>query len=78
MHQKFDVVYENGVLRPLGPLPEQIREHQRYTVSVEGLGQAARPDAECPAAASLEEVRKILSKVSESLADAVAADREER
>ena len=37
-----------------------------------------RPDAECPAAASLEEVRKILSKVSESLADAVAADREER
>ena len=78
MHQKFDVVYENGVLRPLGPLPEQIREHQRYTVAVEGLGQAARPDAECPAAASLEEVRKILSKVSESLADAVAADREER
>jgi predicted DNA-binding antitoxin AbrB/MazE fold protein len=86
MHQKFEVVYENGVLRPLAPLPSAIREHQRLTVIVEGSDLAARLDSECVAAAArdgssaatLDDVRRILSKVSGSLADVVAAEREER
>jgi predicted DNA-binding antitoxin AbrB/MazE fold protein len=29
MHQKFEVVYENGVLRPLEPLPSAIHGGSR-------------------------------------------------
>jgi predicted DNA-binding antitoxin AbrB/MazE fold protein len=86
MH-KIEVVYENGVFRPLGPLPEELREHERYTVTVEVPGALAdRLDAVCLAAAkrdadptvSLEEVRRILAKVPGTLAQAVISEREER
>lgn len=35
MHEQIEVVYENGVLRPLGPLPQQLREHSHLRVTIE-------------------------------------------
>lgn len=87
MHQQVEVVYENGVLRPLEPLPPQLQEHQHLTVIIDTPGPLeARLDAACIAAAkrdadptvSLEEVRQILTKVPGTLADAVRAERDER
>jgi predicted DNA-binding antitoxin AbrB/MazE fold protein len=87
MPQQVEVIYENGVLRPLGPLPAELHERQRYTVTLEAAGDhEARLDAACMAAAardatpavSLEDVRRVLAKVHGTLAEAVAAEREER
>jgi hypothetical protein len=87
MHQQIEVVFENGVLRPIGPLPDELHERQHYTVTIgTPLSRADRLDAACLAAArrdadatvSLEEARRILAKVPGSLADAVRAEREER
>ena len=87
MHEQVEVVYESGVLRPLGPLPPQLREHQQLTVTIDTPDTLeARLDAACVAAAkreadptvSLEEVRRILAKVPGSLTEAVIAEREER
>ena len=87
MHEQIEVVYENGVLRPLGRLPWQLREHQHLTVTIATSGALEdRLDATCLAAArrdadptvSLEEVRDILAKVPGTLAQAVSAEREER
>ena len=87
MHEHIEVVYENGVLRPLGPLPPQLREHQHLTVTIDTPGDLEdRLDPACLAAArrdadptvSLEEVRRILAKVPGTLAQAIIAEREER
>jgi predicted DNA-binding antitoxin AbrB/MazE fold protein len=87
MHEQIEVVYENGVLRPLGPLPPQFHEHQHLTVTIDTPGaREARLDAACVAAAkkeadptvSLEEVRRILAQVPGTLSEAVIAEREER
>ena len=87
MSQRIEVVYENGVLRPLGPPPAGLHERQRYTVTLESAGdRETRLDVACVAAAardadptaSLEQVRKALAKTHGTLADAVAAEREER
>ena len=52
MHQQVEVVYENGVLRPLEPLPPQLQEHQHLTVTIDTPGALeARLDAACLAAA---------------------------
>jgi predicted DNA-binding antitoxin AbrB/MazE fold protein len=86
MHEHIEVVYENGVLRPLGPLPPRLREHQRLRVIIDTPETLEdRLDAACLAAAkknadptvSLEEVRKILAKIPVSLAQAVITEREE-
>ncbi len=87
MHQEFEVVYENGVLRPLGPPPDELHEHERYTVTLEGpRRREVRLDAVCMAAAtrdanpaaSLEDVRRVLAKIHGTLAEVVCAEREER
>jgi predicted DNA-binding antitoxin AbrB/MazE fold protein len=87
MHRQIEVIYENGVLRPLGPLPDELHERQRYTVTLDSPDdREARLDVACMAAAardanpavSLEEVRQALAKIPGTLADAVAAEREER
>ncbi len=90
MHEQVEVVYENGVLRPLGPLPGGLREHQHLTITLGTLGTLDIPtnrlDAAFVAASlrdaapavSLEEVRRILAKVPGSLAEAVIAEREDR
>lgn len=87
MHEHIEVVYENGVLRPLGPLPPELQEHQHLTVTIDTPGaREDRLDAACLAAArrdadpsvSLEEVRNILARVPGTLAQAAIAEREER
>jgi predicted DNA-binding antitoxin AbrB/MazE fold protein len=87
MREQIEVVYENGVLRPLEPLPDQLREHQHLTVIIDTSATLeARLDAACVAAAkreadpsvTLEEVRTILAKVPGTLAEVVAAERAER
>ena len=87
MHEHIEVVYENGVLRPLGPLPQQLREHQHLRVTIDTPETLEdRLDAASLAAAkrdadptvSLEEVRSILAKIPGTLAQAVIAEREER
>jgi len=87
MHQQVEVVYENGVLRPLEPLPPQLQEHQHLTVTIDTPGALeARFDSACVTAAqrdadptvSLEEVRHILAKLPGTLAEAVRAERDER
>jgi predicted DNA-binding antitoxin AbrB/MazE fold protein len=87
MHQQVEVVYENGVLRPLEPLPPELWEHQHLTVTIDTPGALeARLDAACIAAArkdadptvTLEEVRTILAKVPGTLSEAVRAERDER
>ena len=87
MHERVEVIYESGVLRPLGPLPPQLREHQHLSVTIDMPDTLeARLDAACVAAAkrdadptvSLEEVRRILANVPGSLTEAVIAEREER
>jgi predicted DNA-binding antitoxin AbrB/MazE fold protein len=40
MQEQIEVVYENGVLRPLGPLPLQLREHSHLTVTIESGSRA--------------------------------------
>jgi predicted DNA-binding antitoxin AbrB/MazE fold protein len=87
MHEHIEVVFEKGVLRPLGPLPPELREHQHLTVTIDTPGALDdRLDAACLSAArrdadpsvSLEEVRGILAKVPGTLAQAAIAEREER
>lgn len=87
MHEPIEVVYENGVLRPLGPLPPQLQEHQHFLVTIDTPNALEdRLDTACLAAAkrdaaltvSLEEVRRILAKVPGTLAQAVSTEREER
>lgn len=87
MPQQIEVIYENGVLRPLGSLPDDLHERQRYTVTLEtASNRGGRLDGVCMAAAardassavSLEEVRRVLAKIHGTLAEAVSAEREER
>jgi predicted DNA-binding antitoxin AbrB/MazE fold protein len=82
----FGAVYENGVLRPLESLTLPNRQHLLVTVS--GAPASAEDVAACfepeewEAAKhddiSLQEVRRALSSIPGSLADAVIASREER
>jgi predicted DNA-binding antitoxin AbrB/MazE fold protein len=78
MSEQIDVIYENGVLRPLGPLPGQFREHQRLTVTIEGAGGAGDWLADADPAVSLDAVRLALAKIPGTLTQAVLAEREER
>jgi predicted DNA-binding antitoxin AbrB/MazE fold protein len=78
MHEQIEVVLENGLLRPLVPLPTHLREHQRLTITI------AEPNghddwlADADPTVSLEAVRQALGKVSGTLAELVHAEREER
>ena len=87
MHEKLEVIYENGVLRPLALLPPPLQENQQFTVTIDTPDTLeARLDAVCVAAAkrnadptvSLEEARKILAKVPGTLVQSVRSEREER
>ena len=82
----FEAVYENGVLRPLESLTLPDRQHVFLTISTDAatdgdVGGYCEPE-EWEAAKhddiSLQEVRRALSSIPGSLADAVIASREER
>lgn len=83
MKQKFDAVYENGLLRPLEPL--DLPDRERVSVTVETAGDANWLDddavewatQEGDATISLDDVRRRLAKLSHSLSDLVIAERDE-
>jgi predicted DNA-binding antitoxin AbrB/MazE fold protein len=84
MHQPIEVVYENGVLRPLGVLPNALHEGEHYLITLDApLLRKARLDAACLAAArqdadatvSLDEVRQILARIPGTLAATVRGER---
>ena len=90
MTKQVEAIYENGVLRPLEPLP--LAERQRVTVmigigadqarhshlDVEFIERAKRELASVDSIPTLEEVRQMLSKDKSSWADHVIAEREGR
>jgi predicted DNA-binding antitoxin AbrB/MazE fold protein len=89
MTKTLEAVYENGVLRPLEPLP--FKEHQTVSVTVSDVGDplaamidyafvenARREIEDVDDIPSLEEVRSILSKIPGSLAADIIAEREDR
>ena len=86
MGMTFEAVYENGVLRSLENLALSNRQHVFVTISgaaVDADDLAAYFEPEEWAAAkhddvSLQDVRRALSSIPGSLADAVIASREER
>jgi predicted DNA-binding antitoxin AbrB/MazE fold protein len=87
MVRTLPAVYENGVLRPLEPLP--LKDHQRVTVTItESPIEAAEKwldhaylaslESDDEPEPSLEQVRKLMAKLPGKLSDAVRAEREER
>jgi predicted DNA-binding antitoxin AbrB/MazE fold protein len=78
MREQVEVVYENGVFRPLGPLPGHFQERQRLTITIETQNGANDWLADADSTVSLDAVRQALGKVSGTLAQWVHAEREER
>ena len=78
MHQQIDVVYENGVLRPLGPLAYPLEEHQHLTVTVETRNGGGDWLADVDPSISLDTVRRALAHIPGTLAQLVDEEREER
>ncbi|MFN0171943.1 MAG: antitoxin family protein [Bryobacteraceae bacterium] len=86
MTKTLQAVYENGVLRPLEPLP--LEEHQQVTVTVsdpvqhwldyEFMERVRQDVATMGPAPRLEEVRQALSKIPGKLSDDIRAEREGR
>lgn len=89
MTKRVEAVYENGVLRPLEPLP--LDEHQHVTVTVSSeeapldsiidralLDRARNEVRSMESIPSLEDVRRILSKIHGSLGTDIQAEREDR
>jgi predicted DNA-binding antitoxin AbrB/MazE fold protein len=86
MGMTFEAVYENGVLRPLESLALPNMQHVLVTicdapVTADDVADYFEPE-EWNAAKhddiSLQDVRRALSSIPGSLADAVIASREER
>jgi predicted DNA-binding antitoxin AbrB/MazE fold protein len=82
MKQLIDAIYEQGVFRPLTPIPLAERERVRLVVET---GRESWLDAEAHSMAereaepdmSLEEIRAELARIPGSWADAVIAERGE-
>jgi predicted DNA-binding antitoxin AbrB/MazE fold protein len=90
MTNHVDAVYENGVLRPLEPLP--LEEHQRVRVTISSISgdslaslvdqsfleQARKEVAAADYIPTHEEVRKMTEMDASSWSEAIIAEREER
>ena len=60
MREQIEVIYENGVLRPLEALSGQFQEYQHLTVTVEDADESTRWLADADPTVSLEAVRRAL------------------
>jgi predicted DNA-binding antitoxin AbrB/MazE fold protein len=88
MIEQVEAVYEHGVLRPLKPL--SLAESQRVNLTIsevvvgrsqadlEFLERVRAEVAAMPRIPTLEEVRKVMSKIPGSMAAEIIASREER
>ena len=74
----IEVIYENGVLRPLAPLPDGFQDHQHLTITIEPIADADRWLADAAPAASLDAVRHALANVSGTLAQFTRVERDDR
>jgi predicted DNA-binding antitoxin AbrB/MazE fold protein len=78
MRERIEVVYENGVLRPVGAMPFVLHERQRLTVSIEVSESGDDWLGDADPAASLAAVRQALGKAPGTLAQMVHDERAER
>lgn len=78
MREEIEVVYENGILRPLGVVSAQFHEHQHLTVTIEDADESVRWLADANSTVSLEAVRQALGKTPQTIAQLVHAGRDER
>ena len=90
MTNHVDAVYENGVLRPLEPLPLEEHQHVRVTISSISADSLAslvdrsfleQARSEVAAAGYIpthEEVRRMTARDCSSWSEAIIAEREER
>jgi predicted DNA-binding antitoxin AbrB/MazE fold protein len=90
MTNHVEAVYENGVLRPLEPLP--LEEHQRVRVTISSISgdslaplvdqsfleQARKEVAAAGYIPTHEELRRMTAKETSSWSEAIIAEREER
>ena len=90
MTNHVDAVYENGVLRPLEPLP--LAEHQRVRVTISSISsdsleslvdrrfleQARKEVAAAEYIPTHEEIRTMTAKDASSWSEAIIAERAER
>jgi predicted DNA-binding antitoxin AbrB/MazE fold protein len=90
MTNHVDAVYENGVLRPLEPLP--LEEHQRVRVTISSISgdslaplvdqsfleQARKEVAAAGYISTHEEIRRMTAKDTSSWSETIIAEREER
>jgi predicted DNA-binding antitoxin AbrB/MazE fold protein len=84
MTRSLQAVYENGVLRPLEPLP--LNENQQVTVTVSDQEEGDWLDAtflryleaQADESVTLEQVRSALSKIPGSMVDDFRRERDER
>ncbi len=85
--QEVEAIYENGVLRPLGPVALTESQTVRLIIAASSGGRAAldsrlieRAKAEtasAPSVPTIEEVRQLLAVIPGSMADEIAAERGE-
>jgi predicted DNA-binding antitoxin AbrB/MazE fold protein len=54
MREQVEVIYENGVLRPIDGLPRQFHEHEQLTITIEDLTAPVSWLADADPTASLE------------------------
>ena len=83
MQKTFEAVYENGVLRPMVPLPLANAQHVQVTIvdvdtDIAQYFDASEWEESKRDEISLEAVQLALSSIRGSLSDAVIASREER
>lgn len=85
MQRTFQAVYEDGLLRPLEALDLRNRQHVQVTITdvvvaddAAGYFEPDEWEASRTDDISLEDVRRALSSIPDSLADAVIASRDER
>ena len=84
MTRSLQAVYEQGVLRPLEPLP--LQEHQQVTVTVSDREEADWLDAtflryletQADDSVTLEQVRSALAKIPGSMVEDFRRERDER
>jgi predicted DNA-binding antitoxin AbrB/MazE fold protein len=78
MLEQIEVIYENGVFRPVQSLAGRLQEHQRLLVTIDGIENGDNWLADANPSITLESVRQALAKVKGTLEDWVHAEREER
>ena len=86
MTRTLKAVFENGVLRPLEPLP--LKEHELVTVTVNDRASAGQNkldtefirycETQADDSITLEHVRTALSKIPGSMAGDIIREREDR